>query len=145
MSSLSALYNGLREVEDVDERVRACLSVVDRLASLLVAHDLHRSFDIRLIHKHFEIAYNEMVVGFDGQNSEVSTVVREDGTLPVNMLSLHGIKPPADGHFVPTNFIINDNGVAVPYEFGYENHSLDILRSMKLSWILGVPYFKPTG
>ena len=126
ISGLSALYNGLSEVEDVDERVRACPGVIDKLVFLLVAHDLHRSYDIRLVHKHFDIGHDEMVVGFDGQSFKVSTVAREDGTLPLNVLSLHDIEPSANGEFVPTDFIINDNGVAVLYEFSYENYSLHI-------------------
>ena len=36
------------------------------------------------------------------------------------------LSPPANGQFVPTDFIINDDGAAVPYEFSSENHSLDI-------------------
>ncbi|KAF4462076.1 hypothetical protein FALBO_11108 [Fusarium albosuccineum] len=117
-ADLSAVYNGLGDVYDVSQRIEASPEAIPALARLLASHGLSSSFDIRLVHKHFDIGDGEKVVAFDGENVRVS-VVCKDGEPPLDQLHKHGIQPTPNATVMPTDFLVTKEGEVVPYEFGY--------------------------
>ena len=118
MKGLAAIYNGLEDVYDVNKRIEARPEAVASLAKLLVANGLDKAYDIRLVHKHFDINEGEQVVAFDGENAKVSAVCA-DGELPFDVLGKHGIQPESDAVIAPSDYIITEQGDAIPYEFAY--------------------------
>ncbi|PGH30514.1 hypothetical protein GX50_06735 [[Emmonsia] crescens] len=119
MSRHAALYNALRKVEDVTEQLKANPEVLDELAHLLVANGLHQHYDIRLLHKHFDINDGERVVTFDGDNCKVSTPYNGEGVISPEVMKEHGVQRPAgDGVIFASDFLIDEND-AIPYEFAY--------------------------
>ncbi|KAA6407230.1 MAG: hypothetical protein FRX48_09032 [Lasallia pustulata] len=137
MSTLAKLYNSLQDVYDVNQQVESCPEAIEELAKLLFHHNLQQAYDIRLAHNHFNIDEGEAVVAFDGDGFNLSTQ--------------YGIKPQPDGVLAATDFVISDDGEAMPYEFAYgrdinpprlEKNFLaawsSILRSKGLSGSLGL-------
>ncbi|KAB8760609.1 hypothetical protein FH972_026601 [Carpinus fangiana] len=117
MSDLATLYNSLRPVEDVTAQLKANPGVLDDLAKLLVSNNLHKDYDIRLVHKHFDIDEDERVVSFDGDNCKVSTPFNSQGTLPADVVEEHSINI-GEGQVFASDFLVNEIGM-IPYEFGY--------------------------
>ncbi|KAK0717014.1 hypothetical protein B0T26DRAFT_675397 [Lasiosphaeria miniovina] len=106
MPTLSTFYNS--QLGDVYEAS----------TQLLVANGLHDAYDIRLTHKHFDIADGEQVVGFGGRDVMLGAVCK-NGEVPVDLLHKHGIQPLPSGVFTPSDYFISDKGETIPYEFVY--------------------------
>ncbi|KAJ4135743.1 hypothetical protein BFJ70_g13322 [Fusarium oxysporum] len=67
MESLQDIYNSLGDIYEVSEIIASRPNILPALANLLVKVMLDKVYDIRLNHKHFDIAGSEQVVGFTGQ------------------------------------------------------------------------------
>lgn len=124
MATLSAVCNTLGDVYEAAKLVDAKPEALNALAELLVSHGLNDSYDIRLNHKHFDIAEDEQVVGFGGQDMLVSAVCN-DGRLPLDVLQETNIRPLPNGIMTPSDYFVNDDGEATPYEFAYSVSSDD--------------------
>ncbi|OAX85187.1 hypothetical protein ACJ72_00416 [Emergomyces africanus] len=137
MSFHAARYNALRSVEDVTEQLKANREILEELAHLLVANGLHRHYDIRLLHKHFEINDDERVVTFDGDNCKVSTPYNSEGVLSPQVMKEHGIERPVGNGVVFASDFLIDEGGAIPYEFAYGPHvppEVPLDQNFLLSW-----------
>ncbi|EWZ32049.1 hypothetical protein FOCG_14754 [Fusarium oxysporum f. sp. radicis-lycopersici 26381] len=93
MESLQDIYNSLGDIYEVSEIIASRPNILPALANLLVKVMLDKVYDIRLNHKHFDIAGSEQVVGFTGQ-----------------------------GLLVPSDLLVKD-GAAIPYEFTYTTNN----------------------
>ncbi|KAL7763549.1 hypothetical protein ACKLNR_006907 [Fusarium oxysporum f. sp. zingiberi] len=121
MESLQDIYNSLGDIYEVSEIIASRPNILPALANLLVKVMLDKVYDIRLNHKHFDIAGSEQVVGFTGQGLLVFMVCSEGG-LPIKLLAAEGIYPISHGALRPSDLLVKD-GAAIPYEFTYTTNN----------------------
>ncbi|KAM5369830.1 hypothetical protein AU210_010750 [Fusarium oxysporum f. sp. radicis-cucumerinum] len=99
MESLQDIYNSLGDIYEVSEIIASRPNILPALANLLVKVMLDKVYDIRLNHKHFDIAGSEQV-----------------------LLAAEGIYPISHGALRPSDLLVKD-GAAIPYEFTYTTNN----------------------
>jgi hypothetical protein len=73
-------WSSLPDIDGVQPIGEADVQVLDEIREVLLQHDRSDRFGVCLLHKHFEIASNEIAVEYTDIESRTSTVVEPSGS-----------------------------------------------------------------
>jgi len=114
--SVAALYNTLPDIHEAARSVAHLeATVLPGLANLLVKFGLETSFNICLVHNHFQLTDGESVVELDGPDGSVSSVFKAQSP-DDDIVLRYNLDVPANPAVVGDTFLVRD-GSLIPYEF----------------------------
>ena len=89
-SPLAFAVNSQKDIHQVDRRLDAEAAAFSELRSVLERHGLERKYGITLLHKHFDLAEDEMMVEHTDVASRtlISRPAKIDSVAPENMIEV---------------------------------------------------------